>query len=140
MILAGAIVCDAANIRDGAISMLSGGITNIRVAELPSGLPLTLAIWLLMSPEERQRDISLEARLSLGDESVGTVKLVGSVERRPGTEDQSAIAPVIVPLASFDVKEPGNYSLTVKVEGDRPLPLPLVVHLDPTLAEPKGEG
>ncbi|MBF4597208.1 hypothetical protein ITJ50_00755 [Curtobacterium sp. VKM Ac-2889] len=116
----GAILCDAATVREGLLHILGGGLNNLRRPAFPAPLGAELA---LLASLERSSDgelIDTEASIRVVISHVDDVlKRVAEVEARFKVENDpgsfGAVAPLVFPLSDLAIPTPGNYQLEVSV-------------------------
>lgn len=122
-----AVLADAANVRDGLLSVIGGGISVIRYPSYPMPLNADVALLFeLTEPAEgEQHEIKVDAR-RVTSEANDETDLLFSVEARlivgPLGPDapRHRNAPLAIPLRQAGIPEPGEYRIEVAVN-DHPV-------------------
>jgi len=109
------MLCDAASVREGLLSVLGAGITVVWRESFPAPLFADLAAQFERLDVAASRyDVSISARPVEGGESVFNAELQLQVEARD--DDRPQMIPLIVPLRDVGVPGPGSYILEVFVD------------------------
>ena len=133
-------LCDAANTREGMLSVLSAGITVIARPQFPAPMGLSLALLLEAEGDElaAAHQLGVTVKAPDGEDTLATIVADFHFEQ-PGADDPAATAgiPVQAPFgASLDgvlIPAPGVYEVTITLDGEvadrlrfiaRRLPLP----------------
>ena len=112
-----ALLCDAATVREGLLHILGGGITRVNRPSFPAPLGVTLAMRILVQPDEADRTHVLSVRLR---DAEG--QFVASMEAEFGVNaaealqpDEESPLPVVVALPA-QLPRPGAYSFDLFVD------------------------
>ncbi len=119
MHVAAAILCDFAEVREGLLMLLGGGIVNLWRPSLPAPMGIALALVVDIPPGERAipHEISLEVR-DPGSAQIG--KGGAGLQLGPNLmfeADESAIVPFVMPLP-FQVHRYGWHSLRIAFDSE----------------------
>jgi hypothetical protein len=128
-----AFLCDAANVRDGMLSVLSVGVTRLYRPTLPAPFGVALAALLEVPqdgagiPHQIQAIISDAAGGQVA-QAMGAVQIGQSPRIEPG---ENYIVPVVIPLQAVAVPAYGRYTVTFSVDGEATETLPVyMLHPD----------
>jgi hypothetical protein len=115
------LICDAAQVRENLLMVLSGGITRLHVPELPATIQFSVAIVVEINYVEI--DQPHEIRMTIIDpESAGPIAepFVASLPADPETAKRIFLGePVLVPLTvsvALGVEHAGQYDIRVTVD------------------------
>ena len=114
-----ALLCDHAQVRDGLLFVLSGGITRVRRPSFPAPLGLGLACMLELDVIEAEHTHQFELVVigEDGDE-VGRVSADIQIGDRKGAyAGENIQVPLAVDLQGAQLPRPGAYELRVYVDG-----------------------
>jgi hypothetical protein len=124
------LIADAARVRDGLLSVIGGGVTNISAAGFPMNPQADLAVIVDVAPGEWPGQFPVRITLERGDSAgfgetlIGYEGLYAGEIKRP---DEPALVPLAMTLGPLEVPAPGRYEVVVAI-GDLPVErLPLVV-------------
>jgi hypothetical protein len=119
------MLCDAAVVRDGLISILNGGVTAIRPTGYPS--PALVVLAGLIELDYLDQDNEHELRVAVCDETgaelgamTATFKAVSELRL-----DAFAYLPLAVPLSGVTLPEAGDYEVRALIDGREAIRLPL---------------
>jgi len=110
-----AILCDAALMREGLITVIGGGITGTTLREFPGRLQITFAYRAVLESRELRNTHVL--KLSLVDARNGfrsSAEVIFTRGTDPAYEEAALSAPV--PLDIFEVPQPGTYLLEASLD------------------------
>jgi hypothetical protein len=128
MRLTAVILCDAANVREGLLSVLSGGITIIARPSFPNVLGAQLAIQLL-DEDSSSPDFNLEVRLRDGDQMLMSTRMAGRPAPSPLAHPEAPNSVAFVIGLPFVLPHPGRYSLETILDGGDEIELPFYAAL-----------
>jgi hypothetical protein len=135
-----AIICDYAEIREGLLTIVSGGITRLWRPQLPAPMGVFLALQVEVEPKERPFPHELEVRITgPSDKEVGKVN--GGFQIGPSGDfepDECAYANVPLDLRMIALDEFGWYRLAISIDGGEAYPLRVRVGLPPVPATHPG--
>jgi hypothetical protein len=125
-----AMLADAATVREGLLHVMGGGITRIRMQELPGPLPLTFAFRVVLETREFRPSHQLVLRLLTreGREEASVETIFQVVPDAPVPVEEAGIAAPI-PLSSFVVPRRGKYLIEATLNKYTFATLPLSVSL-----------
>jgi hypothetical protein len=136
------ILCDFAQVREGVLFVVAGGVTRLGVHNpRPSGLPVYLAAMFEMDPDEGSQAHELNVRVSNSSTAVECGRITGGFQvagamLNPG---ENLMVPVAVPLGSIEVTEDGPYDVHVSVDGGAPRMLTFYVVTGPPPIPPPAD-
>lgn len=119
MELIACVLCDAANTREGLISLLSAGVT--RIEPLPMANPgITLAVVASVPPEESGLEFPLRVEL-VDPTGTTTFAIEGSASIEvPGSDGPLPhLLPLVFVLGTQAFVDPGHYRVNVTLGGER---------------------
>ena len=133
MRLAVATLCDAANVREGTLSVLGAGLNTLLRAEYPAPLGLWFALLLEVPPAESGRTVRLEIRVQecnapANAEPLALVEGEFTTEEAAGT---STYVPMPLDFSAVGVPSAGEYELVVQVAGKEHARVPFYARLAP---------
>jgi hypothetical protein len=119
-----ATLCDAANVREGLVSVLSAGVTNLHRAGYPARLGLAAVCMIELFPSEVAvaRKITVEVRSADHRDLTPLARLEGgwdSIEQA----DNERLATHVNLVFDFDgviLPNPGYYEVLIEVDGAEP--------------------
>jgi len=110
-----AILCGAAIMREGLITVLDGGITSTTVRQFPGRLQVTFAYRAVLESRELRAQHVL--RLSLVDARNGfrtSADVIFTRDEGPAYEEAALSAPIALDI--FEVPQPGVYLLEASLD------------------------
>lgn len=132
MRIAMALLADAANVRDGLISVLSAGITQLNREAYPAPFGVRLALVLEVHPADgtdEQRVIALKVTVvPVGENKDSIAELEGELGYRL-EKPQVTYLPFPLDFTPVAIPEPGEYLLHVNVDGLEPVTIPFRAEL-----------
>lgn len=127
-----ALLCDAANVREGLLNILSGGINRVYRPSLPSSIAVTLALLVELDPDGI--DLPHEVTVQVNDPDGKVLgRIVAAFQRDPASapprleRGESAMLPVAVPLQLVMTDKYGRHAVRVRVDESDPVIRPLWV-------------
>ena len=133
MRLAVATLCDAANVREGTLSVLGAGLNTLLRAEYPAPLGLWFALLLEVPPAESGRTVRLEIRVQECNAPANAEPLA-LVEGEFTTEeaaDTSTYLPAPIDFSPVEIPSAGEYEVIVRVAGEERARIPFYARLAP---------
>ena len=122
-----ALLSDAVSIREGLLHILGGGVTRIWAERFPAPINATLALRVLIPPEEARSPGALQLAIVGPDgEEIGSFNLdfgVGTPEAEVPTSDIPV--PLAIPLSQVQLPGPGHYEIEVRSAGALARAIPL---------------
>jgi hypothetical protein len=122
MIITAALLCDAANVREGLVNVLSAGITNIKRVSYPGPLGVTLFCMVEIPADEvgRSGKVSVEVRMTDQPDREAVASIAGSWETARGSSEPDEKVPgnfpVVVNLSQVMIPEPGYYYVKFELD------------------------
>ena len=118
MEISAAFLCDFAEVREGLLMALGGGITRLWRPTYPTSIDATLALLVEVPPSELDVRHQIDVAIQGPDAPVGEAK----VEFQTGAGQQleageSVVAPIAIDLRPVQLPAPGSYSINVSVDG-----------------------
>jgi Family of unknown function (DUF6941) len=133
------IICDFANVREGLLSVLSGGLTRIYRPTLPQGLGVMLALMIDVPFDELEQVHEVNVVVKQNDTAKDIARFVAgaqasSAKVEPG---EHLLMPLVVNLHGLAIEAYGSYDIRMSVDGnDGPhLTVYVVDELPPGLTE-----
>ncbi|MFM7536440.1 MAG: DUF6941 family protein [Acidimicrobiales bacterium] len=115
-----AVLCDFAQVREGLLTIVSGGITTLYRSEFPSGLDCYLALVFELPVFDLDGDHAFSVKVT----EVDTATVVGAIDGNlhPGALVEQSVGEVLFPaaldLSPLVVTGPGRYDLSVSLDGE----------------------
>lgn len=135
MRLQAAVLCDAANVREGLLNILSGGISRAYREELPASLGVVLA--LLVEVDSDQLELPHEVTVQINDSDGKLVgRVVGAFQKSPDGElhlepGEDVLLPTVIDLRPVATLRYGRHRIRVRIDESDPVFLTLyVLHRD----------
>jgi hypothetical protein len=115
-----ALLCDAATAREGLLHILGGGVTRAGRQAFPSPIGLTLAVHIIVDPNEVGHSHKIEVRL-LDEDGTAIGGIDGEFSVSPtGQIDPGEAASLPLPLEfppGINLPRPGPYTLELLIDG-----------------------
>jgi len=114
------VVCDFAQVREGLLTICSGGITRVMVPEVPAPLAVMLAALLELGPEDIGPIHEVSWRVSHVEVAATVANGVGAVQvaHAPGHEPGELVQiPLLVDLRHVAVSLLGQHDIKVILDG-----------------------
>jgi hypothetical protein len=113
-----ALLCDLAQVRDGLLYVLSGGVTRVLREAYPSQMGVSYALVLELDRIEAERPHQVEI-VAVGEDGEEAARLeanvqIGATSARPG---EGILVPFALDLRTVPLPKPGAYELRVYVDG-----------------------
>lgn len=111
-----ATLCDAANVREGTISILSGGITRLWRSQFPCQMGVGLALMCEYDPAIFQRPSEIRVRIEDADGGMlHEASMVLPGQPLPDSVDpgESVSVPLVLSLREAPLERPGRYRIVV---------------------------
>jgi len=118
-------LADAANVRDGLMSALSLGITDLRFPEYPANLQAKPVLILQVDPTgDPTIDVVVQLSIQKDDESAvevldGTIEV--HLEAKDGVDSESPHAftvPIVVEVSEVTLPSRGRYTMRLTIAGE----------------------
>ena len=118
--ISAALLCDAANVREGLINVISGGITRLWREELPAPMGVALALVLDIAPEECGLPHELGAVIVGPDgERLGDLRGGFQTERSDAMEaGERVLVPIVLQLQNVGVTGFGHHRVQLLIDSD----------------------
>ncbi len=121
MRLNGAVLCDAASVREGLLHVLGGGVTLLTRDAFPSRMGVTLAILVDMEvADDAAHTLTVKIRPQGDQQTIAEVRGEFGVGPDSGAEalddPLSPMIPLVVPLVDLPLPKPGRYELGVSLD------------------------
>jgi hypothetical protein len=127
-----ATLCDAATLREGLLHILGAATNTVYRPAFPAPLGANLALNFLMTQDEVGVSHNLEVKFTNQD---GQESLRVSLQLGPVTPEQLTSAhlvdddevgiPLVLPTAAAPITGPGKHRVTVQLDGDELVSLPV---------------
>jgi hypothetical protein len=114
------VVCDFAQVREGLLTICSGGITRVAVPEVPAPLGVMLAALLELGPGDMGPIHEVTWRVSHVEVAATVANGLGAVQvtQAPGHEPGEPVQiPLLVDLRHVAVSSLGQHDIKVTVDG-----------------------
>lgn len=117
-----ATLCDFGQIREGLLSVLSGGITRLKRPAFPAPLGCHLALILEMSSIELEDTREVSVRLSDEDGTilVETRGVVGGAVGEDIDPGENVSVPLVLDISPVLLPSPGRYQIAIEAPYDDP--------------------
>jgi hypothetical protein len=116
--ISAAFLCDFAEVREGLLMALGGGITRLWRHEYPASLGASRALLFELVPSELNVQHSIAVAIQGPDQPVGEVSVQfqtgGGRDLQAG---ESVVAPLAIDLRPVQLPGPGSYSINISVDG-----------------------
>lgn len=114
-----ALLCDFAQVREGLLSVMSGGITRLWREELPAPLGVWLALMIELDSIEQRRPHDLRVVVVDQDgHEAGAGEGQFVINKVDGYEPgEPALVPVPIPLGTITIKSYGAHDVKVYIDG-----------------------
>lgn len=118
MRMAIAVLADAASVREGLVSLLSAGVTQLNRSEFPApmGANLVLVGEMSATEAEKVRELIIRTKIEAPDGSL-IVDFEGRLEAVPASSlvpGQSVQVPVVLDFTNLQIPMPGTYVVTTQ--------------------------
>lgn len=116
--LGSAMLCKSADVADGLLYVLGGGITRVWNTSFPFPSNLTLAMMIHVPARERDREhpVEVTVRSPAGEE---IVRAVGGVKLDPRGDlgvDEVTMTPFVIPMPGMAIETPGEYRVKIVID------------------------
>lgn len=128
-----ALLCDSANIREGLLNVLSGGISLYFRDDFPTTIDVTIAMLLQIHPTESDEGHVMRIVVQGPDgEQIARADAHFMAGRSELGDAGSLIsAPLVVPMTNVPVRAPGAYSVEILVDKQHQQSIPFRVRPRP---------
>ena len=119
MEISAAFLCDFAEVREGLLMALGGGITRLWRASYPTSIDATLALLVDVPPSELNVQHNINVAIQGPDAPVGEANV--QFQAGAGLEleaGEQVVAPIAIDLRPVSLPGPGSYSVNVSVDGE----------------------
>jgi hypothetical protein len=134
-----AFLCDAANVREGLLNILSAGVTRLKRSSFPAPLGLQLAMVMTLMPVEAHTPHKLRVVIQ-GQDGGKVAELDGQfgVAEIPATfqPGEPIAIPMVLDLKLAPIPSPGTYSVEVLVDTQLAKSLPFLVSKEEVPSNP----
>ena len=106
-----ATICDFAELREGLVFIVAGGITRVRRASFPAPAAIYLAITLELLQADRAFPVQLEVTLD-GPTGERVMQMTAAIQAGPSAElelDEATLATLPIDLRQMAIPAPGWY-------------------------------
>jgi hypothetical protein len=112
------VLCDFAQVREGLMTIVSGGVTRVRPPVYPATFGLHIAVMLELSPDDFGQTHECRVSVAVAETSLKLVEMVTNFVQQPHPSAQPG-EPMVIPLAinfsQVAILEPGQYDVKVAV-------------------------
>jgi hypothetical protein len=117
--ISAAILCDFAQVREGLLFVVSGGITRRYSAELPAPLGMMLGLLVEIPAQELAQVHDIEIIVKRTDTAEDLARMVAGVQAEGETQPgESLMVPAAVDLRGVAVQVYGSHDVRVTIDGD----------------------
>jgi hypothetical protein len=122
------LLCDFAQVREGLLTVVSGGVTRVGLSRYPAPTPLFLAIMLYLPPDSVERPHAVRVLFKYPDTAEKFAEANVNVNPHPSEEQLSEGISFPVPLDLRGVTLPRAGTIDIQVEVDGELQGELTLH------------
>lgn len=119
MDVSAAFLCDFAEVREGLLMSLGGGITRLWRDQYPASVGASLALLVDLPPSDLNRKHEIIAAIQGPDQPVGELKAEfqtsGGKDLKAG---ENVVAPLAIDLRPVQLPGPGSYSINISIDGE----------------------
>lgn len=114
------LLCDFAQVREGLLTVVSGGVTRVGLSKFPSPTPLYLAIMLYLPPDAVDSPHSVRVLMKYPDTAEKFAEANVNVSPHPSDEQRAEgiSFPVPLDLRGITLPRPGMIDIQVEVDGE----------------------
>lgn len=117
MDVSAAFLCDFAEVREGLLMALGGGITRLWRDHYPASVGASLALLVDLPPSDLNVKHEITATIQGSDQPVGELKLEfqtgGGQDLMAG---ENVVAPLAIDLRPVQLPSPGSYSINISID------------------------
>jgi hypothetical protein len=130
------LLCDFAQVREGLLTIVSGGVTRVGLSKFPAPTPLHLAIMLYLPPDGVDSPHAVRVLFKYPDTAEKFAEANVNVSPHASDEQRSEgiSFPVPLDLRGIMLPRPGMIDIQVEVDGD--LQGELTLHVFDTTPRP----
>lgn len=121
-----AMLANAAEVRDGLLYVLGGGVRHVTADTFPAGLNPALAAIIEVDYLDQGEDHALVVEI-VGEHGVAGSLMVEFAHQFPLGLEEAADLPFAHPLRGISVPGPGDYEVRLTLDGQLRATLPLAV-------------
>ncbi|SDG88224.1 hypothetical protein [Microbacterium sp. 77mftsu3.1] len=129
--LAVSVLADAVNVRENMLSILSAGVSTIRVEALPASVSLVAALMLEVTGDDLSTSETRSIHFAIGHPESDAMLVEG--EGRVGwdaSNSSSVYIPMPIELPVVNFESAGLHMVVIAIEGIDPIEIPLTIALD----------
>jgi hypothetical protein len=129
------LLCDYAQVRQGLLHVVSGGVNRLVRPSFPAPMGVTLALVLELDPFERRTDHEITIRVvdADGRQVAQGAGLILGAEMAPDAPSRTQI-PHVFDLRGVQIPAPGDYEVKVYVDHAHHVDIPFQGQQTPALA------
>lgn len=129
MIVTVATLCDFAQVREGLLSIVAGGISEVQAQSFPAPVATTLAVSLLVAEQDFESSFTVTAgiRQAGGADEYGA-RISADIDLRPDGSlvlGHDGYINLVIPVSRLSVAEPGEVIIDVLIDDVVQVGLPL---------------
>lgn len=113
-------ICDGANVREGLLSVLGGGINKLSRDEFPAELGSIIAIQLQIEDFEVGDTMQLEVEVTNEDGTPSTIpSFSGDLDEITASPEEAPLTfPFMLDAKLLPIESPGKYRMALKLNGE----------------------
>ena len=119
MDISAAFLCDFAEVREGLLMAVGGGITRLWRDQYPASIGASLAMLVDLSPSDLNVKHDIVAAIQGPDQPVGELRVEfqtgGGQDLQAG---ESVVAPLAIDLRPVQLPGPGSYSINISIDNE----------------------
>jgi hypothetical protein len=110
------VLCDFAQVREGLMTIVSGGVTRVRPQVYPATFGLHIAVMLELSPDDFGSPHECRVSVAVAETSSKLVEMVTSFVQQPSAQPgEPMVIPLAINFSQVTIPEPGQYDVKVAV-------------------------
>lgn len=118
MDISAAFLCDFAEVREGLLMAVGGGVTRLWRDQYPASIGASLAMLVDLAPSDLNVQHEITAAIQGPDQPVGELKVQFQTGGGPDLQaGESAVAPLAIDLRPVQLPGPGSYSINITIDG-----------------------
>lgn len=128
------LLCDFAQVREGLLTVVSGGVTRVGISRFPSPTPLFLAIMIYLPPNHLEDNHEVRVRFKYPETAEKFAEANVNVNPRAPADQRAdgIFFPVPLDLRGVTLPRPGRIDIQVELDGEHQGDLTLQAFQPPT--------
>jgi hypothetical protein len=116
--ISAAFLCDFAEVREGLLMAVGGGVTRLWRDQYPASIGASLALLIDLPASDLDVKHEITAAIQGPDQPVGELKVEFQTGGGPDLQaGESAVAPLAIDLRPVQFPGPGSYSINITIDG-----------------------